>query len=163
MRLSLKMTIKKSMKNCIFCKIASGEFDSAKFWEDEEFMAMLDINPNTPGMTLVIPKKHYDSDAVEMPEKEYSKFMLAGKKVAKMLKISLDANRIAIVMEGIGVNHAHLKLYPLHGVGSDFKVMDLSERVLIEKYRGYLTTQLGPQMDLAELKKQAEEIIKNNS
>jgi histidine triad (HIT) family protein len=146
------------MEKCIFCKIASGEFDSAKFWEDEDFMAMLDINPNTPGMTVVIPKKHYDSDAVEMPDEEYSKFMLAGKKVAEMLKKALNVNRIAIVMEGMGVNHAHLKLYPLHGVGPDFQIMDIPERIFIEKYQGYLTTQLGPQKDLSELKKQAEGI-----
>jgi histidine triad (HIT) family protein len=146
------------MENCIFCKIASGEFDSAKFWEDEDFMAMLDINPNTPGMTVVIPKKHYDSDAVEMLDEKYSKFMLAGKKVAKMLKKALDVNRIAMVMEGMGVNHAHLKLYPLHGVGPEFQEVWASERIFIEKYQGHLTTQLGPQKDLAELKKQAEEI-----
>ena len=40
------------MSDCIFCKIANGEMPSVKIWEDEKFLAILDINPNTEGMTL---------------------------------------------------------------------------------------------------------------
>ena len=47
--------------SCIFCKIAKGEIPSVKIWEDKKHIAILDINPNTEGMTLVIPKKHYES------------------------------------------------------------------------------------------------------
>ena len=42
---------------CVFCKIVSGEFDSAKIWEDRDCIAVLDINPNTKGMTLLLTKK----------------------------------------------------------------------------------------------------------
>ncbi|MFI5205890.1 MAG: HIT family protein, partial [Candidatus Paceibacterales bacterium] len=41
------------MENCIFCKIIKGEIGAAKVWEDDNFLAVLDINPNTKGMTLV--------------------------------------------------------------------------------------------------------------
>ena len=44
--------------NCIFCKIVDGEIQSAKIFEDEEFIAILDTMPNTYGMTLILPKKH---------------------------------------------------------------------------------------------------------
>ena len=60
--------------DCVFCKIASGEFDSAKIWEDDNFLAVLDLNPNVKGMTLVMPKKHFDSDAFLMPDKDYHLF-----------------------------------------------------------------------------------------
>lgn len=40
------------MKECIFCKIVKGEIDSAKIWENKEFLAILDANPNTKGMTV---------------------------------------------------------------------------------------------------------------
>jgi len=46
------------MEDCLFCKIISGEIPSQKVYEDENFIAFLDINPVTPGHTLVVPKKH---------------------------------------------------------------------------------------------------------
>ena len=63
------------MENCIFCKIVKGEFDSAKIWEDDKHLAILDIMPNTKGMTLILTKKHYDSYAFGMDDKVYSDLM----------------------------------------------------------------------------------------
>jgi histidine triad (HIT) family protein len=88
------------MAECIFCKIISGEIDSAKIWEDEEFLAILDIAPNTKGETLVLTKKHYDSYVFDMPEETYLKLMSASKKVAKILEKGLKVTRVAMVMEG---------------------------------------------------------------
>ena len=146
------------MQDCIFCKIVRGEIDSAKVWEDEEFLAILDNNPNTKGMTLVLTKKHYDSYVFDMPEDFYQKFMAAAKKVAKILEKGLGVNRVAMVMEGMGINHAHLKLYPLHGVAEKFEEMWAKDKVFFEKYKGYISTQLGPPVDISELKKLADEI-----
>ncbi len=128
--------------DCIFCKIVSGEVPSVKIWENEKFIAILDAFPNTLGMTLVIPKEHYNSDAFEMPEEEYLELLLAAKEVQKLLKKGLGVKRVAMVMEGMGVNHAHIKLYPLHGV-DEFKPMIAVERVWLERYPGYLTTKMG--------------------
>ena len=82
------------MENCIFCKIVKGEIDSAKIWEDEDFMAILDVMPNTKGMTIVLTKKHYDSYIFDMPENEYKKFMCASKKVARILENGLNVTRL---------------------------------------------------------------------
>ena len=46
------------MKDCIFCKIISGEIPSKKIFEDGEFLAFHDLNPQAPLHFLVIPKKH---------------------------------------------------------------------------------------------------------
>ena len=143
---------------CIFCKIIKGEIDSVKIWEDEKFVAILDVNPNTKGMTLVLTKEHYDSYAFDMPVELYSEFMMVSRRVAKILEKGLKVARVSMVMEGMGINHAHIKLYPLHGVNEKFKEMWAKERIYFEKYEGYLSTQLGPQADLKELKKLAEEI-----
>jgi len=148
----------KTKKDCIFCKIVKGEIDSAKVWENKEFLAILDINPNTKGMTLVLTKNHYDSYAFLMPDSVYQRFMLSAKKVAKVLGKGLDVKRVAMVMEGMGVDHAHIKLYPLYGLTQDFDVMIPKERVFFERYEGYLSTQLGPQADIKELKRLAREI-----
>ncbi|MDO8486625.1 MAG: HIT family protein [Candidatus Staskawiczbacteria bacterium] len=146
--------------DCVFCKIAKGEFDSAKIWEDDEFFSILDLNPNTKGMALVLPKNHYDSYVFLMPDDIYEKFMLASKKVAKILEKALSVERVAMVMEGMGVNHAHMKLYPMHGLAKEFKEMVAKDKVFFNDYPGYITTQMGPKVDTEELKKLAEEIKK---
>lgn len=146
------------MTDCVFCRIAQGEIPSAKIWEDKEHLAILDINPNTRGMALVLTKKHFDSYAFEMPDAEYQKFLLAAKKVAKLLDEKLKVQRTAMVMEGLGVNHAHIKLYPIHGLDEKFSEIWASEKVFFEKYNGYITTQLGPKADSKELSELAEKI-----
>lgn len=144
--------------DCVFCKIVSGEFDSARVWEDENFLAFLDLNPNVKGMTLVIPKKHHDSYAFEMPDEAYLQLLLTAKKVARMLDEKLGVQRTAMVMEGLGVNHTHIKLYPLTGLDKKFEERLSQDRVFYEDYPGYIDTKLGPKADLADLKKLAEEI-----
>jgi len=146
--------------DCIFCKIANGEIPSAKVFEDENVFSFLDINPNTKGMTLVMPKKHFESDAFLMPEKDYQNLMIASKKISEILKKGLNVNRVAMVMEGMGVNHVHVKLYPLYGVEKEFKETWAKEKVFFENYQGFISTQLGPEADFEELKKLAEEIKK---
>ena len=49
-----------SMQECIFCQIVAGKLPSYKVYEDEEFLAFLDIFPKSTGHTLVIPKKHVE-------------------------------------------------------------------------------------------------------
>ncbi|MEK7540883.1 MAG: HIT family protein [Patescibacteria group bacterium] len=146
------------MEDCIFCKIAKGEFDSAKIWENEEFLSILDVNPNTKGMALVLTKKHYDSYAFLMPDDIYQRFALSSKNVAKILEKAFGVRRVAMVMEGMGINHAHIKLYPMHGLDKDFKELLAKDQIFFKDYPGYITTQLGPKVDVKELKKLAEEI-----
>ena len=147
-----------SNNNCTFCKIVSSEFDSAKIWEDKDFLAILDIMPNTKGMTLILTKKHYNSYAFDMPDEIYNKFLLAVKKVSKLLEKGLKVRRVAMVMEGLGVNHAHIKLYPLHGLKDKFEEMWAPEKIFFDKYEGYISTQTGEKVELNKLKKLAEEI-----
>lgn len=146
------------IEGCIFCKIASGERSCHKVWEDKSHLAFLDIKPNTKGMTLVISKKHYESYAVEMPDKAYAGLLLAARKVAKLLDKKLGTKRTAFVLEGMGVNHVHVKLYPLHGLDKKFAEIFSPETKFFERYMGYLTTELGPRADDKELAKLAREI-----
>ena len=149
------------MEDCIFCKIVNGEFDSVKIWEDDEFIAILDVMPNTKGMTLILTKEHYNSYAFDMPEDVYLRFISASKKVAKILEKGLNVKRVAMVMEGMGINHAHIKLYPLYGLDAKFKEMWSHEKIFFDKYQGYISTQTGDKVEISELRKVAEEIKKN--
>ncbi|MBS3086798.1 HIT family protein [Candidatus Pacearchaeota archaeon] len=147
-------------ENCIFCKIVAGEIPSVKVWEDEKHLAILDINPNTEGLTLVLTKEHFDSDATDMPNKNYINLMIAAKKIAKLLEKKLNVKRVAIIMEGLGINHVHIKLYPLYGLDEKFKETWAKDRVFFKKYEGYISTQLGPQKSKEDLNKIAEKIRK---
>lgn len=103
----------KQETNCIFCKIAKGEIPSVKIWEDKKYFAFLDMNPVTPGHTLIIPKKH-DDYIFDMKKGEYAKLMLTSKKVAKILKEKLNPKRVGIIVEGFGVPHVHIHLIPIN-------------------------------------------------
>lgn len=49
------------MNNCLFCKIVTGEIPAKKVYEDLNFLAFNDIDPQAPVHILVIPKKHYEN------------------------------------------------------------------------------------------------------
>jgi diadenosine tetraphosphate (Ap4A) HIT family hydrolase len=148
---------KNILKNdCIFCKILKGDIPSVKIWEDKKHIAILDVFPNTKGMTLIIPKTHYDSYVFDMPEKNYAALMNAARLVGKILDKKLKISRTALVAEGMGVNHAHIKLYPLHGIDSKFKEMWSKDERYFDTYQGYLSTILGPKADVKELEKLAK-------
>lgn len=102
---------------CIFCKIISGDIKTPGiFWENEYFIAFLSTWPNTEGFTVVVPKKHFGSDVLGMPDEKLTKFILAAKTVTKILIQHFeDVGRVGLIMEGTGVDHAHIKLFPMHG------------------------------------------------
>lgn len=101
------------MSECIFCKIANGDIPSIKIWEDENFLAFLDINPVSEGMTLVIPKEHRNSRIFKNDIDLISKIMEACKKVSEMLENGLDIERVGLIFEGLEVDHLHAKLIPI--------------------------------------------------
>ena len=149
------------MDDCIFCKIVKGDIPSVKIWEDDDFIAILDAFPNTKGVSLVISKKHFDSYAFDMNDDMYSKFFLAAKKVSKILEKGLNVKRVGMVMEGCGINHAHIKLYPMHGLTKKFGDTWKNEPVFFDKYPGYLVSKSGKQWDTEKLKEVANEIAKH--
>lgn len=64
-------------------------------------------------------------------------------------------------MEGLGVNHVHIKLYPIHGLTEKFTEMWGCEKKFFDKYEGYISTQLGPELSMEERQKIADKILKN--
>lgn len=130
------------MDDCIFCKIVAGEVPSVKVWEDDSYLAILDINPNREGVTLVMPKKHQEPDFTNFSDQFMADFSVKGKYVANMIKKGLGVERVIFVIEGLGVSHAHLKLYPVHHGEEE----------------GHLTTELGLQKTPEELEEVAKKI-----
>ena len=148
------------MKDCIFCKIASKEIESSIVYEDKDFIAILDIHPNTEGQTLVLTKKHYSSYVFDLPDKVYTKLLLVSKKVSKILEKGLKVKKVSMVFEGQGVDHIHTKLYPMHKI-NDKRFGELSGNIYFKKYPGYITTLVGPFQDVKKREKTVKK-IKNN-
>lgn len=97
------------MENCIFCKIVAGEIPAHKVYEDENFLAFLDINPQSPGHTQVIPKKHY---RWVWDHPDIGKYFAVVQKIAKALQKAFGNEMIWSRAMGDEVFHAHVWLYP---------------------------------------------------
>jgi len=128
---------------CVFCCIARGASPAYKIWEDEKYMAILSIYPNTDGFSVVFPKDHVSSYAFALDDNSLSRLTLAAKKVALMLdKAFDDVGRTGLIYEGFGVDHVHAKLFPMHGTGGNNQWKKISSNVdkFFEKYEGYVSS-----------------------
>lgn len=96
----------------IFTKIIQGEIPCYKIAEDEHFIAFLDVNPNTEGHTLCVPKQEVNK-IFDMEENHYLQLMQFSRKVAKALEKTIDCKRIGMSVIGLEVPHVHVHLIPL--------------------------------------------------
>lgn len=139
------------MSETIFDKIIRSEIPNYKVWEDDRFLAFLTPFPNTPGVTVVIPKENPGDYVFSLESDLYVEFLKATKTVANLLENALNVKRVALVFEGTGVAHVHAKLYPLHGKLASQTDVWSDETEFIEEYRGWITTLEGPLMDDSRL------------
>lgn len=96
----------------IFTKIINGEIPCYKIAENDRFLAFLDINPNTKGHTLCIPKSEVNK-LFDLTEEEYLGLMQFSRKVAIALEKSIPCKRIGMAVIGLEVPHVHVHLIPL--------------------------------------------------
>ncbi|RNC87811.1 MAG: HIT family protein [Winogradskyella sp.] len=97
----------------IFTKIVNGDIPSYKIAETEDFYAFLDINPNSKGHTLCIPKTEVDK-IFDLDESTYIGLMAFSRRVAKAMESVIPCERIGMSVIGLEVPHAHVHLIPLH-------------------------------------------------
>ena len=103
-------------RTCIFCKIIKGEIPSKKIWEDENFLAILDVKPVGEGHTLVIPKKHFNN-FLDLDAETSLNYINALQKTAKILMNKYSAKGFNIVLNngkvaGQLVGHVHFHILP---------------------------------------------------
>ena len=97
----------------IFSKIAAGEIPSYKCAESDKFYAFLDINPVAKGHTLVIPRREVDY-IYDMDDDELAEYQVFAKRVAIALKKAFPCKKVAQVVLGLEVPHAHIHLIPMN-------------------------------------------------
>lgn len=108
----------KTDPNCIFCKIVAKQIPAHIVYEDDSFLAFLDIRPLSPGHTLIIPKDHYRW-VWDVP-KLGSYFEIAGK-IAKAQQKAFGQEMIQSRIIGEEVPHAHIWIYPAESATGDKK------------------------------------------
>ncbi len=97
----------------IFSKIIAGEIPSYKIAEEGRFYAFLDINPMAKGHTLVVPKQEVDY-IFDLDDKLLGDMVVFSKKVAKAIEKAVPCKRVAVMVLGLEVPHAHIHLIPIN-------------------------------------------------
>lgn len=118
------------MPDCIFCKIVRGEIPSTKIYEDEHFLALLDIHPQTPGHAQVIPKSHYRW-VWDVPN--VGAYFEVVRKIAKAQQQAFETEWILSKIIGDEVEHAHIWVFPSNeAVGDKNDLAGNAEKIRAE-------------------------------
>ena len=99
----------------IFTKIVNGEIPCYKVAETDDFLAFLDVNPNTKGHTLCVPKKEVDK-IFDLDESTYNGLMSFSRAVAIAIEKTIPCKRVGVSVIGLEVPHVHIHLIPLHSM-----------------------------------------------
>ncbi len=116
---------------CIFCKMVNGEIPIYKFYENDDVIAFLDINPDSDGHTLIIPKKHFtDLDDIDLNTlKSINK---ASKEVKKILEKNLNCDGMSLLQNnGLvqEVKHYHMHLKPYYKDKTSIEIIKHPENI----------------------------------
>jgi len=139
------------MPDCLFCKIAQKEIPSAVVYEDEATLGFLDINPCSPGHTMVIPKTHAEN-IIDLPDNSVGPLFMAVKKVTALLNNKLGREGFTLpnspgnlggftiginqgIMAGQAIDHLHIHIMPRYegdGGGSLHSVVHFTGKESVE-------------------------------
>lgn len=131
----------------IFTKIIDGELPCHKIAENDRFFSFLSINPIRPGHTLVIPKKEIDY-LFELDDDLLSGLFTYAKKIAVAIKKAFPCRKVAVIVYGLEVPHAHVHLIPVIGEPGEIdfrnakKASEAQLNEAAEKIRTFLGTNL---------------------
>lgn len=114
------------VSDCIFCKIVAGEIPASKVYEDDHFLAFLDISQVTPGHTLVIPKRHA-RNLLEMTPDETADLFNIVSRVTKKVESATQPQGMNIIsnmeeIAGQSVFHTHVHILPRYSQEDDLKI-----------------------------------------
>lgn len=134
----------------LFAKIVRGELEQWRIWENDSHVAFLTPFGNTYGKTVLVPRKHLDSDILSLPDKDFSDLASSVWDAIQMIVGSdLGADRVGLIFEGMEVDWAHAKLIPI--CGDDGR--EPLEQPFTEKYGGSVSSQPGPLANIEDLQR----------
>ena len=132
-------------KDCIFCKIAAGEIQSATLYEDGDFRVILDLGPASKGHALIIPKEHY-RNLYDIDDEKAAKILPLAKKMINKMTEVLGCDGYNLVQNneecaGQTVFHFHMHMIPRYkgdnvGLGWHMgKLTDADKNEILEKMK----------------------------
>jgi histidine triad (HIT) family protein len=114
--------------DCIFCKIVAGQIPAKVVYQDNDFLAFLDINPQSPGHVQVIPKKHvrwvWDVENV-------GAYFEVCRKIALSQRKAFNTDWICSKIVGDEVHHAHIWVMPNYNVKGDKEDFEGNQKKII--------------------------------
>jgi len=124
---SIEEVIKKQKEQCVFCKIIKGEIPSEKVYEDEDVLAIMDINPATDGHVLVMPKEHYPIMPL-IPRKSFSHLFKIAKYIIIAQKEAFGSSTVSLFIANGGIagqqsTHFMIHLIP-RSAGDNLSMLD---------------------------------------
>lgn len=129
-------------------------------WEDESHVAFLTPFPNSPGFTVLVPRRPLTSDIFRLDRGDYEALVLATKKVSLLLEEGLGAWGVGLIFEGFEIDYAHAKLIPLLQPSSSGASSEPRSMEFHPIYPGYVTSEDGPEADSDTLKMMHAKITK---
>lgn len=100
------------MEDCVFCRIVAKQLPANILYEDERYIALMDVFPRVKGHTLVIPKTHYRW-TYDVPN--FGEYWEVAKKIALVIQADLGAAYTSFLTVGEEVPHAHIHILPQPG------------------------------------------------
>lgn len=134
----------------LFPRIIRGEEQQWRVWEDNEHVAFLTPFPNTPGLTVLVPRKPLTSDIFRLNESDYTALLVATRKVAHLVQEGMNAHGVALIFEGFEFDYAHAKLIPLVPQPKAPKPPVVVSQ-FCPTYTGYVTSVDGPPANKEDL------------
>jgi beta-aspartyl-peptidase (threonine type) len=132
----------------LFARLVRGELSQSRIWEDEEHIAFLTPFANTPGFTVLVPRKHLTSDIFSIEDTDYTNLMDVSYTVAGHLMKAFGVPRCGMIFEGFEIDYAHVKLIPIHSCDTRSQSPEAGPTIEMatyeEKYRGHITSLNGP-------------------
>jgi len=125
----MSYAVDKGPEECVFCKIIREEIPSYKVYEDENFIAFLDINPRSPGHIQVIPKEHI---RWVWDHSDVGSYFEVVKKIALAQRKAFNTEQILCRVTGEEIPHAHIWVFPESGTKGDPKDFEINRQKIIE-------------------------------
>ncbi len=117
--------------NCLFCKIVNNEISSYTLYEDDLIRIIMDAFPNSPGHTLIIPKKHY-TDLSDIDEEVLNHIMKKAKEYKNILEDKLKPESIVLIQnngKAQEIKHFHLHLIPYYNEKPNNTVEEMYNKI----------------------------------
>ncbi|XP_069545495.1 uncharacterized protein [Brachyistius frenatus] len=140
----------------LFSRIVRGEEQQWRVWEDEGHVAFLTPFPNSPGFTVLVPRRPLTSDIFRLEKGDYEELVLAAKKASRLLEEGLGVWGVGLIFEGFEIDYAHAKLIPLFQSspsGAEGDTLKPPSPQFFPTYPGYVTSEDGPEASSDSLKK----------